>query len=288
MKRRLLPLVLLLATCSAGITSSQEATQADRADAKHPVAQKAYLKPAEGVAPASPSAPRLVSDGTYPPYTIVKLKADNVPAKAGVIWRVSPSKGVSKATQSHKATLEFVAPPGTYEVTILVVSLSPAGETDIQETSTNVTITEPGPGPGPGPKPPGPNPPGPTPPGPTPPGPNPSPAPIPEDGFRVLIVYESAELPKYPAGQTNALYARIVRDYLRAKCVVGADGKTREYRIWDKDVDASAESALWQAALKRPRTSTPWIVISTGKTGYEGPLPDSAEKTLELLKKYGG
>ncbi len=83
------------------------------------------------------------------------------------------------------------------------------------------------------------------------------------------------------------IYAKSVRDYLNAKCVLGADNKTREWRMWDKDVDATAESQLWQDALKRPRKSTPWIIVSNGKTGYEGPLPEGWVDTLALLKKYG-
>jgi hypothetical protein len=67
---------------------------------------------------------------------------------------------------------------------------------------------------------------------------------------------------------------------------VGADGKTREWRIWDKDVDPSQESAVWQAAMKRPRASVPWLLVSNGKTGYEGPLPGTADDLLALLKKY--
>lgn len=130
-----------------------------------------------------------------------------------------------------------------------------------------------------------PTPPGPTPPGPTPPGPTPTPAPIPVDGFRVLMLYESAEAAKYPASQVAALHSKMVRDYLREKCVKEDLGG---WHIWDKDVDASAMPKHWQDALKRPRTELPWIIISTGKTGYEGPLPADADKTLELLKKYGG
>jgi hypothetical protein len=79
-----------------------------------------------------------------------------------------------------------------------------------------------------------------------------------------------------------------VRDYLRGKCVVGADGKTSEFRIWDKDVDAAADAKHWQDALKRPRASTPWLIVSDGKSGYEGPLPANVDETLALLKKFGG
>lgn len=132
-----------------------------------------------------------------------------------------------------------------------------------------------------------PTPPGPTPPGPTPPTPDPdNPAPIPADGFRVLIVYESADLSKLPANQQSALFSRKVRDYLDSKCV--QDGQTKAWRVWDKDIDVVAESRLWQDAMKREKKTLPWIIISNGKTGFEGPLPENADKTLELLKKFGG
>lgn len=133
--------------------------------------------------------------------------------------------------------------------------------------------------PGPHPPDPGPNPP-PNPPTPTPP--------ITEPGFRVLIVYESADLSKLPPSQQNVLYGATVRDYLTSHCKVGPDGKTIEWRIWDKDVATDKESKLWQEVMKRPRTALPWIVISNGVTGYEGPLPVNVEDTLALLKKYGG
>lgn len=134
-----------------------------------------------------------------------------------------------------------------------------------------------------------PTPPGPTPPGPTPPGPTPpSPAPIPVDGFRVLIIYESADLPKYPAGTTAAMYSRKVREYMNNKCVKGTDGKTAEWRVWDKDVDTTNEAKHWQDAMKRERKSLPWVIISDGKTGYEGPMPDGEAGLLDLVKKYGG
>ena len=110
------------------------------------------------------------------------------------------------------------------------------------------------------------------------------PAPIPGEGFRVLIVYESAE--RLSSGQAVALRAKSLFDYLNSKCAQGPSNK--DWRIWDKDVDLSGESALWQNAMKRPRKSLPWIIISDGKTGFEGPLPPDIDSTLALLKKYGG
>lgn len=127
----------------------------------------------------------------------------------------------------------------------------------------------------------------PTPPGPTPPvPPPPGPAPIPGDGLRVLIVYESSEVAKYAPGQITVLYAKDVRDYLNARCVKANNWP--EWRVFDKDADASGESDLWKAALKRDRKTLPWLVVSNGRDGYEGPLPASVDEALALLKKYGG
>ncbi len=120
---------------------------------------------------------------------------------------------------------------------------------------------------------------------PLPPKPDP---PIPAPGLRVLIVYETADLGKLPAGQLAALYSADVRAYLNAKCVKGPDGKTAEWRLWDRDISVVGESKLWQDAMARPRKSLPSVIISNGATGYEGPLPSSIAETLALLKKFGG
>jgi hypothetical protein len=129
--------------------------------------------------------------------------------------------------------------------------------------------------------------PGPTP-GPTPPAPPVPPAPpIPGEGLRVLVVYETAELSKLPPGQVNALYSSDVRAYLNAKCSQGTGG-ARNWRVWDKDIDATNDEAWTREALKRPRQSLPWVVITNGTGGFEGPLPGSVDDTLALLKKFGG
>lgn len=123
---------------------------------------------------------------------------------------------------------------------------------------------------------------------PVPPVPPAPPAPIPEPGFRVLIVYKTADLSKMPAAQVNAIHSGAVRDYLDAKCAVGADGKTKEWRMWDADINPSAETALWQTAFKRAAGKTlPWVIVSNGTTGFEGALPADSDALLALLKKYG-
>jgi hypothetical protein len=97
------------------------------------------------------------------------------------------------------------------------------------------------------------------------------------------MIYEASD-----AGQPGhkAIFSRMVRDYLDAKCA--KVGGTPEYRIYDKDIDVSRDAKTWQDAMRRTRAQMPWIIISNGKTGFEGPLPSDVPSTLELLKKYGG
>ena len=134
--------------------------------------------------------------------------------------------------------------------------------------------------------PPSPPPPGPGPTPPSPPAPSDE-APIKVPGFRVMLIYESEDLTKMPASQQLILYSKEVRDYLKAKCVEN-EVKTGEYYILDKDADVSSLPKYIQEAFARPKKSIPWMLISDGKTGYEGPLPANVTDTLKLLKKYGG
>lgn len=183
-------------------------------------------------------------------------------------------------------------PNGTYTL----MAYGAKGDSPSAPAYTTVVIGPPAPNPDPGPGP-----------GPNPPEPNPNPAPIPAPGFRVLIVFEAAELSSYPPAQLAVIYSGRLRDYLDAKCVKEAGGKPG-WNIWDKDVVIKDESQIWKDAMARPRVppkiippkdlnpnikveepkALPWIIVSNGKTGYEGPLPANVDKTLELVKKYGG
>lgn len=216
------------------------------------------------------------------PYRIVRLKAGGVPDKAGLIWRVrsaDPRNGVDWATRQNVKNPEWVAPPGMYRVELTCATMGADGQLSLDTAEKTVTIGDPVP---PGPLPP------PTPPGPTPPGPTPGPAPIPAPGFRVLFVTESADLTRLPAAQAQIFTGAEVRAYLNAKCAVGSDGVTKEWRAWDKDQPTGAEAKHWRDAMARPRTALPWMIISTGTAGYEGPLPKTVADTLALLKRYGG
>lgn len=115
--------------------------------------------------------------------------------------------------------------------------------------------------------------------------PKPDPAPMPGEGFRVLIVRETKDLSTLPPSQVAIFSSTDVRQYLNQKTVL--EGNQRAYRIWDQDTDVSREAQHWQDAMKRPRASVPWLLVSNGKDGYEGPLPKTVDEMLTLLKKFG-
>ena len=126
---------------------------------------------------------------------------------------------------------------------------------------------DPTPGPGPGPT----------------PTPTPTPdgeAPIKEPGFRVLITYES-QLP-IPTWLNDADW----RALLNSLCITGSNG-VKEWRVVDKDSPAVANAGVWPAALERTKGKpVPWVLISTGKIGFEGPLPTTKAEAMALVKKY--
>lgn len=135
-----------------------------------------------------------------------------------------------------------------------------------------------------GPTPP-PIPPTPIPPDPKPVPPPPSPAPIPLPGFRVVVVFDqdggTAVLTKQ---QYNELYGQEVANYLNSKCAKSASGNP-EWRIWSKKTDMANAPKVWQDVMLRPRGNLPWVIISNGVSGYEGPLPDGG--FIDLLKRWG-
>jgi hypothetical protein len=104
-------------------------------------------------------------------------------------------------------------------------------------------------------------------------------------GLHVMMVY--ADNSPLPIGQHNAIYGAKVREYLNAKCGVGSDGSTKNYRIWPASTISSGDEKVWVDAFARKRESVPWIVIGNGAAGYEGPLPATVDETMALLKKYG-
>lgn len=106
--------------------------------------------------------------------------------------------------------------------------------------------------------------------------------PTPAGGVRVLIVYESAELAAMPEAQQSILFGMPTRKILNDTCE--QDGAVKGWRIFDKDVDASADTKGWADLLRRPRASVPWVIITRGGTpAHEGPLPADAAAFAALL-----
>lgn len=132
-------------------------------------------------------------------------------------------------------------------------------------------------------------PPGPTPPGPTPPVP---PSPVPDPGMHVLLVWDASKVKTAELDKTiGSARPDGVRAYLTAKCpVVG--GKA-DWAMWPEGMTADQvkeyPSTPIKALYARPRTATPWLVVSKdGKLAYEGKLPDTDAAVLALLKTIGG
>lgn len=126
---------------------------------------------------------------------------------------------------------------------------------------------------------------------PQPPGPDPKPdpnkpAPIPLVGFRVLIIEETSQRSKLTPGQFNFMFGKVNRDWLDSVCTIetGQPG----YRIYDKDATGVNDAQQWpRDTLKRPRgNELPWVVISNGVTGFEGPLPVTESDCKALVQKY--
>jgi len=206
---------------------------------------------------------------TASPLGVVNIVGEAGPLRLRGKFIESPNKIQTKNFAGKY--LFTVEPVGKGRVEILIIPVGAKSEKDIIRRTIDV---DDGTAPQPPPKPIDP--------------PTPDvPAPIAGDGFKVLIVYEAMQAQQLPAGQQSAIFGKATRDYLNAKSPLGPDGKTREWRIYDADVDTSNETKTWQDAMKRPRTSIPWIIVSDGKSGFEGPLPATLTEIETLLKKYG-
>lgn len=213
---------------------------------------------------------KLPAEAKGEPGAFVKIPADTDGKE--VRW-YSPDKGLQvfpvELLKDSKTAVVTANAPGRYRL----IAWTAKGDVPSDPAICVVVI-------GDAPPDPGPNPPKP----PDPPVPPPDPSPI--SGKRVLIVYETADASRLPEKQQQILYGKTPRDYLNQKCDPDPDGKTKGWRIYDKDVDTSGEAKVWQDAMKRERKSLPWLIIGNGKTGYEGPLPSTVDEFMSLAKKY--
>lgn len=227
------------------------------------------------LAAAAPPAPKAVPlEVTGDTVVAVKSFPCQVTAKAGAgyyVWTVPA--GVTYVENFNVLNVTN-ASPGSYKITVKAISGKVADDKvtivfTADSGETNLIVGTPTP---------------PVPP--VPPGPTPTPVPV--GAMRVLIVYETADLPKLTKEQRNVIYDPKVRGALKDRTdKSGPDG--RGWNIWDKDTDVSGADKFWQDGLKRSRASTPFIHIWKGDAvAFEGPLPATTEETLNLINKFAG
>lgn len=102
--------------------------------------------------------------------------------------------------------------------------------------------------------------------------------PLPVSSLHVLIVEEMDERASLPASQVGIFTSTELRKWFEDNDV--------QWRIFDKDVNLEHAEKKWQDAMKRERASLPWVIVSNGRTGWEGPLPKDTASLIQLLEQY--
>lgn len=111
-------------------------------------------------------------------------------------------------------------------------------------------------------------------------------APIDKLGLRVLIVVESEDLALMPESQREILFGMRTRLWLNDNCAKAEDGQP-EWRVLDQNTEFPEQcDEVWCKALSRDRSEIPWVVISNGKTGFEGALPNNIDDFIKLVEQY--
>lgn len=238
------------------------------------------------VPPKAPLGSVVTAPGRFipitPPAAVPSFLADSeayriyrVPAGTvfvGIQYDAAPNAEPEAYKWTEKMVYVLLARnlPGTYQLQFLKNGPEDIGPV-VNGNPLTISIT--GPRPPPGPTPPTP----PTPPQP----PEPTPGPL-----RVLFVYDPQTF--LSPQQEPIKRAQVIRDYLIAKCGKGPDGNP-EARFLPVTEDMSKYTQVWKNAMARAvDKKMPWLIISNGKDIYEGPWPESVDKTMELLRRYGG
>lgn len=148
-------LVLIVGTAVAALGARyglpvSETTPADEPETQsapaEPVKPTELLKKVEPLVEWQPVADRacgctIAGATEYPTHGLVRLQAQGTPPGAALVWKVTPRAGVDRATTSPDR-LQFSAPPGVYEVDLMVLSKD-GDELSVQELFTKVTIGAP-------------------------------------------------------------------------------------------------------------------------------------------------
>lgn len=100
--------------------------------------------------------------------------------------------------------------------------------------------------------------------------------------FRLLIVEETADRPKLPAGQQGIFTSTVLRKWLKDHCKPLSDG-SNGFRIVDVD-DVENLPAEFKG-LETPK-SVPWLFVTNGTTGLSCPLPGTADEVIAKVSPY--
>jgi hypothetical protein len=209
-----------------------------------------------GEAVVTPGTPSTTKTSVDKPVAVLIVKTDR---PVGELLIRAKSK-TCKPVQIEPG-IYTVSEAGSHEVEFMAIGQNPLS----WDEATVVVAVSPGPGP-------------------TPPGPGPSPtpgiAPIEGDGLRVLFVAETGE--RMPQSIEASFYSTEVAAYLNANCA--KVGGQPDFRRVDPDTQFTDPGHRFAKALARPRASLPWLIISNGTSGYEGPFPATPAETLALIK----
>ena len=106
-------------------------------------------------------------------------------------------------------------------------------------------------------------------------------------GLKVLIIAEQTTLSSLPEEQLQVFYGQEMRKYLNESCSKDSVTQLPEWRVLDPDTKFPEQCDLvWCKAMARERGELPWIIVSNGKTGFEGKLPKNTKSTIELINRF--
>lgn len=104
-------------------------------------------------------------------------------------------------------------------------------------------------------------------------------------GLQAVVIYETNPDVQLPAEQAAILSSPIVRGWLNDNCARDRDGSPM-WRFLDKDSEFADATNPIANALKRPRESIPWLIVTNDGKGFEGPLPGNVDDMMVRLRKY--
>jgi hypothetical protein len=216
---------------------------------------------------AAAQSPTIIAPDAVPIGGLCIVRVEGLAADAKFSWLAIPDVQTADLMERDGSPVLFVATDkaGTFHVVLAYID---GGE--VRQKMAKVVVGTPGP-----------TPPAPNPPGPTPVPPNP-------EGFRVLILEETADRPSLPRSQLAILMSQEVRNYLNAK-------EPDSWRILDDDLTSQHMTGWpdgWKQTYAKAKELSagrvPFVVVSNATSGEAVPLPATVADMLTLLRRYGG